>query len=478
MTLLTKHARMPAALAGLAAGLALIAGLAVFRPSGADAAGVSLKPIADAYVDSSAPTLNTGSQSQLRTDNSPAVRTFLRFDLRNIAGTISSARLQIYANSASTGGLSAVRTNGVNWSETSVDWADAPGLGSTLSSVASVASASTVTLDVTRAIRAGSLVDLAVVTPGVTAISLGSRESSHPPVLVVTTLSAASAPASGRSPAALPSASAPASGDPVLIGAGDICVTSTMANAAATARLIEAHPSAHVFTLGDNSNEAGTASQYTDCYGKTWGAFLGRTRPTIGNHDCGTSNCAPYYAYFGAAAGRAGKGYYSYNLPNNWHVIVLNSQGSEVGGVGFGSPQETWLKADLAAHQGSHVIAMWHIPVLTSGQLYRTAYLPFWQDLYAAHADIIMSGHDHIYERTTLMNPSGKADPNGIREFTVGTGGAPPQPFGTILPTSQVRQSGTFGVLMLTLHAHSYDWRFLPVAGKTWTDSGSQPTHS
>jgi len=114
--------------------------------------------------------------------------------------------------------------------------------------------------------------------------------------------------------------------------------------AGATAKLIEARPTAGVFTLGDNSNEIGSASQYMSCYAKTWGGFLNRTRATIGNHDCMTSACAPYYAYFGAAAGPAGKGYYSYNLANNWHVIVLNSQGTEVGGTGAGSPQETWLR--------------------------------------------------------------------------------------------------------------------------------------
>jgi hypothetical protein len=256
-------------------------------------------------------------------------------------------------------------------------------------------------------------------------------------------------------------------------------VTSVIGNAGATAKLIEARPTAEVFTLGDNSNESGTASQYTGCYAKTWGAFLNRTRATVGNHDCMTgAGCGPYYAYFGAAAGPAAKGYYSYDLANNWHVIVLNSQGTEVGGTGAGSPQETWLRADLAANAGKHIIAMWHIPVFTSGLLSRSAYDVWWQDLYAAHADLILDGHDHLYERFALQSPGGKADASGIREFIVGTGGASPQSFGTTAANSQVRNAGTFGVLQLTLHAHSYDWQFIPIAGSSFTDSGTQATHS
>jgi hypothetical protein len=127
---------------------------------------------------------------------------------------------------------------------------------------------------------------------------------------------------------------------------------------------------------------------------------------------------------------------------------------------------------------GKHIIAMWHIPVFTSGLLSRTAYDVWWQDLYAAHADLVLDGHDHIYERFALQSPTGKADPAGIREIIVGTGGAPPQAFGATAANSQVRHAGTFGVIELTLHANSYDWQFIPIAGGTFTDSGTQATHS
>ena len=284
-------------------------------------------------------------------------------------------------------------------------------------------------------------------------------------------------------PTLLPTATAinpPASGSPVLIGAGDICITSVIAQANATADIISANPNAAVFTAGDNSNESGTASQYANCVAKTWGAFKDRIRPVPGNHDYMTSGAGPYYAYFGAAAGPAGKGYYSYNQANNWHVVALNAMCSSVGGCQAGSPEETFLRNDLAANAGKHVIAIWHIPSFSSGGEHgnNPAYLAWWQDLYAAHADIVIDGHDHDYERFGLQSPAGKADANGIREFVVGTGGAGQRPFGTIRANSQVRSTGTFGVLQLTLGAHSYSWRFLPITGGTFTDSGTQATHS
>jgi hypothetical protein len=272
----------------------------------------------------------------------------------------------------------------------------------------------------------------------------------------------------------------PASNSPVLIGAGDVCVTSVIANAEATAALIAARPTNHVFTLGDNSNETGTASQYANCYAKAWGAFKSRTRPTVGNHDYMTAGAAPYYAYFGSLAGPSVKGYYSYNLANNWHVIVLNAICLEVGGCQAGSAQEKWLKADLAANRGKHIVAMWHIPSFSSGSTHgdNSTYKAWWTDLYAAHADLILDGHDHDYERFAQQSPAGVATSAGIREFVVGTGGASQRAFGTIQANSQVRSTGVFGVLKLTLGLHSYSWWFIPVAGKTFTDHGTAATHS
>jgi hypothetical protein len=277
---------------------------------------------------------------------------------------------------------------------------------------------------------------------------------------------------------ALPIAVPAPSGSAVLVGAGDICQVFAIGNALHTATLVEALPSAGVFTLGDNSNDSGTAEQYATCYGSTWGAFKSRTRPTVGNHDHLTSDGAPYYAYFGSAAGPAGKGHYSYDLAANWHVIVLNAICGQVGGCGAGSTQENWLRADLAANSGKHVIAMWHIPRFSSG-LHggSTDYQTWWQDLYDAHAEIVLSGHDHEYERFAPQSPTGVADSRGIREFVVGTGGAVLAPFLIVKANSEVRRAGTYGVLKLTLTEHSYAWQFIPVADGSFTDSGETATH-
>ena len=274
-------------------------------------------------------------------------------------------------------------------------------------------------------------------------------------------------------------ASADVSPGTVLIGAGDICTMTNIANARLTAGLLEAEPAARVFTLGDNSNETGTAAQYADCYGATWGAVKDRTSPVIGNHDQYTAHGAAYYAYFGAAAGPSRKAYYSYDLDFDWHVIVLNAICDEVGGCGSGSAEETWLRADLASTAGKHVVAMWHVPEFSSGGHGSTGvYRVWWDDLYAAHAEMVLSGHDHDYERFARQSPAGEADPAGIRQFVVGTGGASHTPFVTIRANSEVRNASTFGVLRLTLRAQGYAWQFMPVTGGKFGDSGSSATHS
>ena len=476
-----------------AASIVTLFAVAAFSGQNASAAStINVGPLTDSYVSSAAPSTNYGTALELRIDGSPVVRSYLAFDLRSLSGPIASATLRVYAGSASSG--YEVHSTAGAWTEAGITYANAPSVGALVAKTGAFAAGTWTTIDVTSAVQAGALASFAIVDPAATAVALASRESTNPPALVLTVGGVGGTPSPTAPPTASPTAKAsssatptssptqtpgPSSGDPVLVGAGDICVTSIIGNATATAKLIEGRPTAGVFTLGDNSNETGTASQYTSCYAKTWGAFLSRTHATIGNHDCMTgSGCAPYYAYFGAAAGPAAKGYYSYNLANNWHVIVLNSQGTEVGGTGAGSPQETWLRADLAASAGKHIIAMWHIPVFTSGLLSRSAYDIWWQDLYAAHADLILDGHDHLYERFALQSPAGTADASGIREFIVGTGGASPQSFGTTAANSQVRNAGTFGVLQLTLHAHSYDWQFIPIGGSTFADSGTQATHS
>jgi hypothetical protein len=282
---------------------------------------------------------------------------------------------------------------------------------------------------------------------------------------------------SGISGGATVAVTVPQPTDPVLVGAGDIASCSSSGDEA-TANLLD-NIQGTVFTLGDNAYENGSSSDYTNCYGPSWGRHKARTKPTPGNHEYRTANAAGYYGYFGASAGDATKGYYSYDL-GEWHIIVLNSNTDCVMiSCATGSAQETWLRADLAANTKMCTLAYWHHPRFNSGGEHGNdiSVAPLWQALYDFGADVVLNGHEHVYERFAPQNPSGIADPLGIRQFTVGTGGKNHYPFGAILPNSEAHDASSFGVLKLTLHSSSYDWQFIPVAGANFTDSGTGNCH-
>jgi calcineurin-like phosphoesterase family protein len=266
--------------------------------------------------------------------------------------------------------------------------------------------------------------------------------------------------------------------DPVLVGAGGIASCDT-AGDEATAALIEKLPDATVFAAGDNAYESGTAAQFANCYDKTWGKFKARTHPAPGNHDYATSGAGPYYDYFGAAAGTKGQGWYSYDL-GAWHVVVLNSNCSTNGRCAKGSAQEQWLKADLAASGSRCTAAVIHHPRFSSDSIdgNRPEIGPLWDDLYSVGADLVISGHARVYERSAPQTPAGKADPDhGMALFNVGTGGRGHTKFNTPVANSLVRDNTSWGVLKLTLHAGGYDFAFLPVAGAKLTDAGSGTCH-
>jgi hypothetical protein len=263
----------------------------------------------------------------------------------------------------------------------------------------------------------------------------------------------------------------------VLIGAGDIADCSNLAGAEATAKLLEANPGT-VMALGDLAYPEGTAENFK-CYDKTWGRVKDRTRPAVGNHEFHSIGATYYFQYFGVAAGDPKTGYYSYDL-GSWHIVVLNSECKEIGGCEAGSPEEKWLRADLAAHPAGCTLAYFHKPRFSSGLNHGNdpEVGAFWQALYDYNAELILNGHDHDYERFAPQDPNGNADPKrGIREFVVGTGGKNHREFGVQKSNSEVRNNDTFGVLKLTLKATGYDWKFIPEAGKTFTDSGSGSCH-
>ncbi len=266
-----------------------------------------------------------------------------------------------------------------------------------------------------------------------------------------------------------------------LVGAGDIAGCYYTADTK-TAELVRRIPGT-VFTLGDNAYPEGTAKQFKNCYDPTWGKYKRRTKPTVGNHEYLTEDAKPYFNYFGRRAGGPNRGYYSYDR-GSWHIVALNSNCSEVGGCGGSSRQGQWLKADLAANPARCTLAYFHHPRYTSSAtISRSTQLsvkPFWEILYRRDADVILSGHAHRYERYAPITPGGVRNPEkGIRQFIVGTGGN--SGGGEIhrdqAPGLQVVKLGTPGVLQLHLGAGFYHWKFVPIAGRTFTDSGTDECH-
>ena len=264
--------------------------------------------------------------------------------------------------------------------------------------------------------------------------------------------------------------------DPVIVGAGDIASCSRTSDTATAVVMDEVVGT--VVTMGDNVYDNGTPTEFRECYEPTWGRVKARTRPTPGNHDYGTSGAAGYFGYFGAAAGTSSKSWYAYDL-GSWRVYALDSDCSFIGGCGEGSPQLTWLRADLAANPRKCTIAMWHHARFSSGiHGNNPVSEPLFAALHAAGADVALTGHDHLYERFAPQTATGAADPaTGIRQWIVGTGGNGLYPWSTVKPNSEVRHSTSYGVLKLTLRPGAYDWTFLPVEGDHDTDTGTARCH-
>jgi hypothetical protein len=278
---------------------------------------------------------------------------------------------------------------------------------------------------------------------------------------------------------------------PVLVGAGDIALCQDPVQASyaeATAKLLETVPDALVFTAGDNTYMDGTWAEFTDCYDRSWGrkGIKERTLPAPGNHDYGNSRrpheAGAYFRYFGAAAANrdtAGRGYYSLDL-GDWHIVSLNSdiamRFSRERGLSDWelaldvARQHAWLEADLAAalRRGTKcILGIWHHPRFTSaprGDNTPTAKL--WDLLSSAGADVVVTGHEHLYETFPPRNASGAPDPGGMREFVAGTGGAGGG-------SGRTAAGYHYGVLKLTLGAGAYAWEFLPLPGDSLSDKGS-----
>lgn len=263
----------------------------------------------------------------------------------------------------------------------------------------------------------------------------------------------------------------------VLVGAGDIATGEGDCDEA-TARLLDGIPGT-VFTTGDNVYPSGSLDDFAAHYEPTWGRHKGRTQPAPGNHEYATEDARDYFAYFGPLAGETGRGFRSFDL-GAWHVVILDSNCTRNGaGCEAGSAQEQWLRADLAASDARCTIAISHHPRFSSGTHGPTSEVDaLWRVLHENGVELLVSGHDHDYERFAPLDAEGRLDrPSGVRQLVVGTGGAELRRIERASPDSEAASDATFGVLVLELFADGYDWRFVPVAGNTFTDAGSTPCH-
>jgi hypothetical protein len=469
-------------------------------------AAITFKPVADAYVNAGSSGSNYGTNVSLRMASNPVMHTYLRFTVSGLGGApIQSALLDIYANSANITGFSVLKETNNSWVETQITYANAPAVGSAINSSKSFSAGTWVDVDISSYIKAEGTYSLVLSSTSASQTNLASRKDTagHVPQLVITTGTGGTTSSPTKTPISTTPTKGPnlvpngiGSGNVLLI-AGDICkhnfglidYTSNCKKTGDLVRsLLAANKGAQVQTLGDNVNNDGGVYSYTaeyaNLYGPNWGSFLNVTHAVMGNHDTyPPGGDAAYFSYFGAAAGPKPGGYYSYNVGSSWHIIVLNAECSEGSGCTATSPQTNWLASDLAANTKPCVMAVWHQPRFTSGRHTNdTTYVPWWNLLYQYKADLVMNGHNHNYERFNPINPSEQADPNGIREFVIGTGGAPGDGYTyashPLQPNEVVRnQTVQYGVLKMTLSASSYSWTWLPAAGSTFTDSGSANCH-
>ena len=418
-------------------------------------------PGADAFVKQSEPHTNFGKKTSLQVDSgSDPDETFIQFEVTDLSGTIQSAVLRLYSTkNGSQNGPLVSKTN-APWSEGEITWSKRPISGDdALDNKDEINTESWVEYDVTAAVTGNGTINFILTADSEDAITFSSREGAHPPELVVTFIPDF---ISNLTPTPLSFAEAV-----TLVGAGDISMCGND-NDELTAELIESIPGT-VFTTGDNAYTDGEYTRFIDCYDPTWGRFKYRTYPIPGNHDYDTPDGAGYFLYFENIPS-----YYAYDL-GGWRIYALNSEID----VSKDSPQVKWLEEDLATHPTQCVLAYWHEPRWSSGSTHGNSKgkQTLWKTFYEAGAELVLNGHEHNYERFTPMDAEGQPDPLGLREIVVGTGGGTLYPFGAPLATTEVRNNTTYGVLKLSLHPDSYDWEFIPVAGSTFTDSGSTECH-
>jgi hypothetical protein len=486
---------------------------------------LSLTPTADAYVDSSNATTNFGTATVLQ-QMSPGTSTkvtYLKFVVSGLPGAPTSATLNLTSEVTGQTASKVFAVSDTSWTEQTITWNNRPAPGST-----SIGSTGALTSgQMTSAVLANNAITgdgtySFAVTNGATAVRTFDSKEQGPkaPTLVLNFSTPTSSPpttTTGGTPTTTPptttpptttpptttpptttpptttppTTTSPPSSDPVIMLGGDIACAPNDPNfnnlngqpgkchMKVTQGIERTLNPTAVLALGDEQYNSGNSSDFLASYDKTWGAFKQNTFPTVGNHEYGTSNAGGYFGYFGGAA-HGPNGYYSFDI-GAWHLVSINTECTRINsaaGCAAGSPQDTWLQADLAAHNNACTLVFGHRPRWSSNSFASSDIAPLMTDMYNAHVDIYAAGHSHSYERFSAQNPSGGSEPTrGVTQLVVGTGGSFFTGFGTVVANSQRHQSNIFGVLALTLHPNSWDYRFMADSSTPFTDSGSGTCH-
>jgi acid phosphatase type 7 len=459
--------------------------------------------------------LNFGAALELETDgddDGEVLEAYLRFFVPAV--TIETAIVRVFVANGSEPGVDVRAFTDDAWQEMFVTWNNKPPIdGRMIAQLEKIDEDGYLDVDVTASARdlstLGGKLSIAFLARAGDGFAIHSREngSGRRPQLVLAyrgplippapppppppDVADSGVPASPKPDAGLvledaavpgqPDASTPLPGSEViLVGAGDIadCDSSgDEATALLLDQIVANHAGAVIFTTGDNVYDDGTPEEFSDCYEPSWGRHKAITRPAAGNHDYHTDGASGYFEYFGANAGDPAKGYYSYDH-GAWHIVVLSSNCGDINGCDVGSAQEQWLRNDLASSGALCTLAYWHHPRFSSGDHGDSEFMqPLWQALYDAGADVVLTGHDHNYERFVPLNGAGDPDPaRGITSIVVGTGGRELRSL-TTRPISAAGDDTSWGVLKMTLKSGSADFVFIPAAGNSFTDSGTIVCH-
>lgn len=419
---------------------------------------------ADAYVMEQTPNENYGSRERLVADEEAYSSSYIRFEVTGVTRVVEKATLRLWVLDSTSHAPTLWLAPNVDWDEDEVTWNTRPALDRELEDKerGDTGEGVWIEYDVTSAVTGNGVYNFVLVPESTNGMDVASRESPDNKPELVLDLGGSAAAGGDMAP----------SEAPVLLAAGDIASCGSDGDSM-TAAILDEEPG-FIAMLGDAAYPAGTAEEFKDCYDPTWGQHRDRTMPAIGNHEMRTDRGQPYFDYFGPVAGDPDKGYYSYDL-GVWHVVVLNTEID----ISAGSEQEKWLREDLESNPAVCTLAYWHQPRWSSGEHGSNEYLDaFYTALYEHGVELVLSGHDHNYERFAPMDPDGNLDmAHGVRQFVVGTGGISLRPFGEFEANSEVRQADTHGILRLRLYADGYEWEFLAVEGKTFYDSGRDFCH-